>query len=605
MKINKLLKSVIFVSCLVMALSCVVAAYGEYPEPNFWWNNGTDFIGLPTNENFADGVVGRYYESEVKLNFTSSMYFSRWHGYNPYTYVFSYVYILRGSLPPDLHIIKTNDGVKIYGTPTRADIYSFTPRAVNSWRDYAVYKQGYDNSRFEANWNKTFFINVTQTHISGEFKSPGKVGESYFSYVTVNGGTPPYRFARAGTLPPGLSLSGHNVYVGNKVYYYVYLTGTPSRAWDSNPFAIRVVDANNISDFQTFKVKINRGSSNPWWSGDGEDDGETPAEIMTKKLPDATIGLPYTVPIEAAGTQPITWTIDDKDLPEGLTLSADGTISFLPTELGKYKLKVTAENEFGKSTKKFTLKVVQVKPAIITVGLPDGDKGVPYSYTIEALGTGPLKFSKSGKFPKGLKLDKNTGEIYGVPTKAGSYTFKLKVKNKAGKSEAQFQIVINDENSQPQNDNSFIASFVPVEVDNDNSLNDLYVITQDEELYGDVEVPENSALTFGLDEWTDEYGDDVEVSDVKVFMNGKEIKDVKISDEGTFTLPAELVNGEFSVYVSAKSGDVEFKTSTVKISAQPQDENASIEENSSGECNLGLSGLALITLCGALLFKKQ
>ncbi|MBQ7593988.1 MAG: putative Ig domain-containing protein [Synergistaceae bacterium] len=326
---------------------------------------------------------------------------------------------------------------------------------------------------------------------------------------------------------------------------------------------------------------------------------------MTTKLPDATIGLLYTVPLEAAGTPSITWTIDDKDLPEGLTLSADGTISFMPTELGKHKVKVTVENEFGKSTKKFTLKVIQVKPAIITVGLPDGDKGVPYSYTLDALGTGPLKFSKSGKFPKGLKLDKKTGEIYGTPKKAGTYNFKLKVKNKAGKSEAEFQIIINDENSQPENDNSFTASFVPVEVDNDNSLNDLYVITEDEEIYGDVEVPEGSALTFGLGDWTDEYGDDVEVSDVKVFVNDEELQGVKISDEGTFTLPAELVNGEFSVYVSAKSGDVEFRTSEVKISAQAQDEDASIEENSSGECNLGLSGLALITLCRALLFKKQ
>ena len=106
MKINKLLKSAVFVSCLVVVLSCVVAAYGEYPEPNFWWNTGYDFVGNRTNQNFTSpGFVGQSYSSEVALNFASSMYISRW--------IRGKVYIFRGSMPPGLKIEKTAYGVKI------------------------------------------------------------------------------------------------------------------------------------------------------------------------------------------------------------------------------------------------------------------------------------------------------------------------------------------------------------------------------------------------------------------------------------------------------------------------------------------------------------
>ena len=546
---------------------------GEYPEQRLFWNG-----------DFKDGKIGEYYSSTAYVDSYYWIYYS-----SNWLKSGSSVRVINGNLPDGLDIRLSSYYVQLYGTPTKAGSYRFTLRATDSAGGYT---------------DKIFTVNITRANNTSLWRDPnmyidfnfwnGKLGISYRDYVYTGGGTTPYTVeCISGSLPDGLTPSIENS--------RVYLKGIPTR-YGTFTFKLRVIGAHNGYAEKEFKLTIAQNTAYSR-AGAGEDDGETPPEIITSKIPDATIGTQYYVTLEASGTKPIAWKLDSADLPEELMLTEDGNIIFLPTEVKKYKLKVTAENEFGKSTKKFTLKVVQAKPVIMTMSLPDGAVDAPYNYTPDVSGTDPIKFSKSGKFPKGLKLDKKTGEIYGTPKKAGTYNFKLKVKNKAGKSEAEFQIVINDENSQPQNDNSFIASSIPV--DDDNSMNDLYVITEDEEIYGDVEVPENSALTFGLDEWTDEYGDDVEVSDVKVFVNDEELQGVTISDDGTFTLPAELVNGEFSVYVSAKSGDVEFKTSEVKISAQPQDDHASIEENSSGECNLGLSGLALITLCGALLFKKQ
>jgi hypothetical protein len=67
---------------------------------------------------------------------------------------------------------------------------------------------------------------------------------------------------------------------------------------------------------------------------------------------------------------------------------------------------------------------------ITTTSLPNGREGTPYTAQLNAEGgTTPYKWSKSGALPRGLVLNHTTGAISGTPTRVGSYTFTIKVKD--------------------------------------------------------------------------------------------------------------------------------------------------------------------------------
>lgn len=70
-----------------------------------------------------------------------------------------------------------------------------------------------------------------------------------------------------------------------------------------------------------------------------------------------------------------------------------------------------------------------VNPEITTVELDDGVKWVPYSYMVTTNNMydwNSLTFSLiSGSLPNGMTLNEATGEIYGAPNTAGTYTFTI------------------------------------------------------------------------------------------------------------------------------------------------------------------------------------
>ena len=79
---------------------------------------------------------------------------------------------------------------------------------------------------------------------------------------------------------------------------------------------------------------------------------------------------------------------------------------------------------------------------ITTDTLPDGKVGEAYSQTLTATGTAPITWSIDGGLPAGLSLNKDTGEISGTPTAAGSSTFTVKATNSAGSNTKELSITI-------------------------------------------------------------------------------------------------------------------------------------------------------------------
>ncbi len=66
--------------------------------------------------------------------------------------------------------------------------------------------------------------------------------------------------------------------------------------------------------------------------------------------------------------------------------------------------------------------------------------GSPFLFTIAATGERPMTFSAKG-LPRGLKLDKQTGQITGRLEKPGEYVVRLRARNALGQAERKLKIV--------------------------------------------------------------------------------------------------------------------------------------------------------------------
>ena len=88
----------------------------------------------------------------------------------------------------------------------------------------------------------------------------------------------------------------------------------------------------------------------------------TKPAITTVTLPDGKVGDAYSQTLAATGTNPIAWSIEVGDLPDGLTLVGD-TIKGTPSKAGDFKFTVKATNSGGSDTKELTIKIADAEPA--------------------------------------------------------------------------------------------------------------------------------------------------------------------------------------------------------------------------------------------------
>ena len=86
----------------------------------------------------------------------------------------------------------------------------------------------------------------------------------------------------------------------------------------------------------------------------------TKPAITTAALPDGKVGDAYSQTLAATGTNPITWSIETGNLPDGLTLVGD-TIKGTPSKAGDFKFTVKATNGGGSDTKELTIKVADAE----------------------------------------------------------------------------------------------------------------------------------------------------------------------------------------------------------------------------------------------------
>lgn len=268
----------------------------------------------------------------------------------------------------------------------------------------------------------------TQEVLSITAASPpvGMTGLAYPGYTfAATGGTPPIKWTESGPVPPGLRISASGQVSGMPVTagtYPVLVTGTDS---STPPLT------GNASVSLVIK--------------------DSPIVLATAAPPPGTVSCTY--PgfsfVASGGSPPITWAASD--LPAGLTLAKNGSLSGTPASAGAFSFSVIATDsaQTPLSAPPLAAQIV-INSSVLTLDStpapPSGAQGATYGpFAFSATGgCQPLQWSVTqGTLPPGLMLVTD-GVLFGTPTVSGTFTFTVKIEDGApSPNESSVQFTIN------------------------------------------------------------------------------------------------------------------------------------------------------------------
>jgi titin len=152
------------------------------------------------------------------------------------------------------------------------------------------------------------------------------------------------------------------------------------------------------------------------------------------------VGVSYSgTPVVAGGTGPYTWSVSAGSLPAGLTLNTStGAVSGTPTTSGSASFTIEATDSVGGTATQAESFTIYAAPTITSSSLPGDDEGVTYIHvpTLSG-GSGGVSWSFTGSLPPGLVVIPSTGEVGGVPTTIGTYSFDLVATDSLGGTATQ------------------------------------------------------------------------------------------------------------------------------------------------------------------------
>jgi large repetitive protein len=307
-----------------------------------------------------------------------------------------HVVILSGELPPGLTLSQLNDHTALVsGVATEAGTFS-------AW--LAV--RDCDNKSAESlftfdSWGRRWGI------ATGSLPA-GATGSPYTAKITGQGLQSNVTYTvSAGALPAGLALAADGT-----------ISGTPT--------------AVGPATFTVTGTAVSVDPSAPGTRVDSHQYTLTTSGALTATLSQrvAEVGVPVHSALAAAGgTAPYTWSAAGAE-PAGIHINSDGSITGVPTRAGAYALHAHVVDANGTAKDVQVTLIVRARLAIAAraVALRAG-RANRVRITVRG-GVRPLRWS--GRLPAGLALDGATGTIHGTPTKTGTFTVTLRVRDSLG-----------------------------------------------------------------------------------------------------------------------------------------------------------------------------
>ncbi len=183
------------------------------------------------------------------------------------------------------------------------------------------------------------------------------LAEKVNATCTVTGGNDP-AYTLTVTGANGTVTGGGSYTSGQEVS----ITATPDNGYSFNGWISSNggTFANESSASTTFTMP---GNATTVTAGFISNPGGAPV-ITTTSLANGTVGRTYSQTLTATGDATITWSTvsGSGDLPAGLTLNSDGTITGTPEALGTSTFDVKAVNSVGNDTKTLSITIAAVPP---------------------------------------------------------------------------------------------------------------------------------------------------------------------------------------------------------------------------------------------------
>ena len=292
-------------------------------------------------DSLADGKVGKSYSQTLEYLGTGAMSWT----------------LSGGSLPQGLQL---SSGGVISGEPQQVGDYQFTVLLTAT-------EQTVNNTSAKTLWMTIYPADTTPSVpdpsdpgvetapvITTGSLANGKVGEAYSGSVAADGSGALSWSVTGGNLPSGLTLSSNGA-----------ISGTPA-AVGSFQFTLTVTateQATNKTAVKSFTITIAEADPEDTYTPPVD----IPPQISSGSVPDGMIGATYSAQLNATATNAVSWEATGGELPSGVTLSSNGTISGTPAagSEGDYAFTVTVTDTVNHLTDAQTFRM-KVKPAPVS-----------------------------------------------------------------------------------------------------------------------------------------------------------------------------------------------------------------------------------------------
>jgi large repetitive protein len=310
-------------------------------------------------------------------------------------------------------------------TASASGLISGTPTSTGDFNLYAV---AHDSAGRAFRTAYSFSVSTSQgLRITSQPGPTWAVGVGPQLFLNIAGSSTYTWTVSSGSLPPGVTIGT----TGSSPV----LVGAPTMAGPYN-FTLRATDIANAANVaeRAYSIVV------------------APMLLNTHRattLPPARTGTGYSYTFQpAGGTPPYTFSpVALAPLPPGLTVSAAGVLSGVPTAVGTYTPYVQIADSLGK-TGLFPVRQLNVlgpgavnPPQGRRFGFESASLNVPYGILIDEAvlsGTAPFTWTVAdgSTLPPGLALKSAGGSNFltGIPTATGSFTFTLNIADAMGQT---------------------------------------------------------------------------------------------------------------------------------------------------------------------------